>query len=126
MDHQRWNQAIRQSVYPIPTVEEILLSLRKAKVFSIFDALDGFTQIPLDEDSSFLITMQTPFGRYRWLHMPYDISSAPEEYQRRQHEVLGLNGIENVADDSLLFDCGNTDKEVEADHDCCVLALLQT
>ena len=126
LDPQRLNQAIRRSVCPIPTVEEILPSLRKAKVFSIFDALDGFTQIPLDEDSSFLATMQTPLGRYRWLRMPHGISSAPEEYQRRQHEVLEcLNGIENVADDILVFGCGDADEEAEADHDHCVLELLQ-
>ena len=78
------------------------------------------------KNSSFLTIMQAPFGRYRWLRMPYGISSAPEEYQRRQHEVLeGLNNIENVADDILVFGCGDADEEAEADHDHCVLELLQ-
>ena len=126
LDPQRLNQAIQRPLYPIPTVEEILPSLRKAKLLSVFDALDVFTQIRLDEESSFLTTMQTPFGRYRWLRMPYGICSAPEEYQRRQHEILeGLNGVENVADDILVFGCGDTDEEAEADHDRCVPALLQ-
>ena len=72
LDPQDLNRAVQRSVYPIPTVEEILPS--------IFDALDGFTQICLDDESSFLTTMQTLFGHYRWLCMPYGLSSAPEEY----------------------------------------------
>jgi len=47
-------------------------------------------------------TFWTPFGRYYWLRMPCGISSAPEEYQRRQREIIeGFNGVEVVADDLL-------------------------
>ena len=52
----------------------------------------------LDEESSYLTTFNTPFGRYRWLRMPFGISCASEEYQRRMMESLdGLEGIIVVA-----------------------------
>ncbi|UYV67153.1 hypothetical protein LAZ67_4004123, partial [Cordylochernes scorpioides] len=42
--------------------------------------------------------------RYKWLQMPFGISAAPEEFQRRLHEVIeGLEGVEVIADDILVF-----------------------
>jgi hypothetical protein len=49
----------------MPTIEEILPELAKAKVFSVADAKNGFWQVKLDEASSYLTTFWTPFGRYR-------------------------------------------------------------
>ena len=46
--------------------------------------------------------------------MPFGISSAPEEYQRRMNQALeGLEGIAIVADDILVFGEGKTDAEAE-------------
>ena len=51
--------------------------------------------------------------------MPFGISSAPEEFQRRMHTVLqGLHGVEVIADDIILvFGCGDTEEECHRDHD---------
>ena len=70
------------------TVEEVLQRLAKVKVFSVFDTKDGFHQGKLHKESSMFTTFWTPFGRYRYLRMPQGISTAPEEYQRRQNEAL--------------------------------------
>ena len=65
-------------------------------IFSCVDVYKGFTNIEFDESSSFLTTMHTPVGRYRWLRMPFGVSLEPEEYQRRQYEALeGLTGVVN-------------------------------
>lgn len=72
----------------MPTVEEVLPKLAKAKVFTVLDAKDGFHQVKLDKESSLLTTFWTPFGRYQYLRMPQGISSAPEEYQHHQNEAL--------------------------------------
>ena len=71
-------------VYHIPRTQLVLpkLSGKKFKTFSIFDALDGFTQVELDEESSYYTTMYTP-----WVQLPYGVSSAPAEFQCRIHEV---------------------------------------
>jgi len=114
------NVALKRSNYPLPTIEEILPRLAKAKVFSVLDVKDGFWQIKLDEESSYLTTFWTPFGRYCWLRMPFGISSAPEEYQRHQHELLeGLHvsGIECIIDDILVYGCGQTIEQAIEDHD---------
>lgn len=75
------NVAIKQEHFPMPTVEEIAIRLNGAKLFSVFDASNGFQQVELDEESSMLTTFNTPFGRYRWKRMPFGINSAPEVWQ---------------------------------------------
>ena len=58
--------------------------------------------------------------------MPFGISSAPEEFQRRQHEVLeNLNGVEVIADDILVYGRGETYEKALADRDKNLEALLQ-
>ena len=111
------NKAIRVPKHPIPRFEDILPQLKGAKCFSVADAMSGFTNIHLDSKSSLATTFHTPFGRYRWLRLPYGVSSGPEEYQARQQEALaGLKGICNIADDVLIYGCGETQEEAEKDH----------
>ena len=89
IDPKDLNRAITRPHYPLSTLEEVATSLSKAKVFSVLDAESGFWQVPLNEASSRLTTFNTPFGRYRWLHMPFCISSAPEEFQKRMNDTFG-------------------------------------
>jgi len=110
---QTISKAILRPVYPIPTLEENLHRFYQAKIFSTFDIKDAFQTIKLTEESSKLTTMHTPWGRYRWTRLPFGISSAPEEFQRRIHDVLcGLEGVVNIAD------------EATHDHDRTVIKLL--
>jgi transposase InsO family protein len=125
---QTINRAIVVPKYTIPTLHEILpqLSAKKYKCFTIMDALDGFTQVSLDQPSSLMTTMHTPWGRYRWLRLPYGVSSSPEEFQKRMHEALdGLNGIANIADDIMIYGLGDSPSEAELDHDNKLIALMQ-
>jgi hypothetical protein len=126
IDPSDLNPALLRPNYQTPTIEDILPKLSKAKVFSVLDAKDGFWQVELDEESSLLTTFWTPKGRYRWCRMPFGISTAPEEFQRRLHETLdGVHGIEVIADDILITGSGNTQQEAENDHDRNLRALLE-
>ena len=53
--------------------------------------------------------MHTPWGRYRWTRLPFGISSAPEEFQHRIHDILcGLEGVVNIADDIIVIGRGTS------------------
>ena len=107
LDPRDLNRGIRRSHYPLPTIEEVSTRLSRARVFSVLDATCGFWQVRLDEKSSYLTSMNTPFGRYRWLRMPFGLNSAPEVW--RMHELVeGLTGVEVIADDFLICGFGDT------------------
>ena len=102
----------------MPTLEEILPKLNGAKVFTTLDAKDGFYQIGLDEESSKLTTFWTPFGRYRYLRLPFGISVAPEEFECKLQEKLSdLEGTHVLRDDILVVGYGDTVEEAEKNHD---------
>lgn len=125
LDPKFLNKALRRSHYIMPTLEDVLYKLPKARLFTLVDARDAFLQCKLDTESSFMTTFWTPWGRKRWLKLPFGVSVAPEVYQRKQHELLaGLEGIEPIADDILVVGCGDTDEKAESDHDTKLLALL--
>ena len=78
----------------------------------------------LDEASSYLTTFGTPFGRYRWLKLPFGMN-APEYFQHRLDQAIeGLPGVRTVADDILITGEGDTLQEAVKDHDKNLLALL--
>ena len=92
----------------------------------MLDAKNGFWHVSFGEESSYATTFGTPWGRYRWLRMPFGISPAPEEFQRRLDQALaGLNGCKGIAVDMLVFGCGANDDEAVKDHDENLIALLQ-
>ena len=89
--------------YPIPTVEEIVVKIPDATVFTVLDAKSGYLQMKLDYESSLLTTMNTPIGRYRWLKLHFGIKSAPEMYQRAMDEMLeGTDHAYTIMDDILV------------------------
>ena len=126
LDPQDLNKAIQREHYPLPTIEDIATRLHGAKVFTVLDVSKGFWHIELDEPSSLLTTFNTPFGRYRWKRMPFGISSAPEVFQRRMHELIeGLQGVEVVADDFVTVGFGETVNAATHSHDRNLTAFLQ-
>ena len=126
LDPNKLNTAIQRNHYPTPTLDDVAPRLAKARVFSVMDAKDGFLQVELDEESSYLTTFWTPFGRFRWLRMPFGIKSAPEEFQRRLDCCLeGLNNVAVIADDILIYGTGDTHEEAVSSHDDAMRALLK-
>ena len=87
----------------MPTFEELLQEPNKARIFSSFDAKDGFYQVGLDQECSKLTTFWTPLGRHCHLRMPFGISLAPEVFESRLQKCLAdLLGVKVIRDVLLL------------------------
>jgi len=107
-------------------LEEILLRLAKAKVFSTLDAKDGFYQIGLDEESSMKTAFWARFEPYRYLKMPFRVSLASEELACKLHEKLDdLPDAVVLRDGVLVMGYGETQGEAINDHDSNLMKLLQ-
>ncbi|KAF0024606.1 hypothetical protein F2P81_023408 [Scophthalmus maximus] len=118
IDPRPLNKALKCSHFPLPTIEDILPDLSKAKVFTVCDVKSGFWHVKLEEVSSYLTTFSPPFGRYQWLRMPMGISTAPEIFQRKLTQALDhLPCLYIIADDVLITGEGETQEAAERDHD---------
>ena len=65
IDPKPLNKALKRSHYPLPVIDDILPELSQAKVFSVGDVKNGFWNVELHNESSYLTTFGTPFGRFR-------------------------------------------------------------
>lgn len=110
MDPRAINRAVKREHFQLPCREEIEGDLAHAKYFSRLDANSGFHQIPLDKKTSEICTFSSPFGRYRYLRLPFGIASAPEVFQRTMSQIFDdLPGTRVYIDDVLVW--GSTQKE---------------
>ena len=104
LDPKELNKSIRREHYELPTADEISAKLAGAKYFSVLDASSSFWQIKLDLASSKLVTFNSCFGRYRFIRLPFGISSASEVFQKALAQILeGLDGVCNSMDDILVY-----------------------
>ena len=126
IDPKTLNKALKRNRYPVPLLDDLLAHLTNAKVFSVVHAKNGFWHVQLDDESTMLTTFGTPWGRHRWTRMPFGISPAPEEFQRRlDNAYQGLKGVMPIFDDTLVYGFGNTEREAMDNHDRKLKALLQ-
>ena len=69
---------IKREHHPIPSLEEITPKLAGAKLLSKPDTHNGYRNVKLEEESSYLTTFNTPFGRYRFLRMLFGLQMSQD------------------------------------------------
>ena len=75
-----------------------------AKFFAKMDAVNGYFQIALDEESSMKTTFLLPSGRYRYLRIPQGLNASSDEWCRRSDTVIdGLPWAKKIVDDILVW-----------------------
>ena len=126
LDPQCLNKALKREHFRLPVLDDILPELSNAKLFSTLDVKNAYWHVVLDDESSKLTTFSTPFGRYRWLRMPFGCNVSSEIFQTRLQQSLdGLDGVYCVADDIMITGNGSTEEEAKLDHDVKLKCLLE-
>ena len=103
IDPRDLNKALKRPHHPMRTVEDVASRMPNARVFSTLDARSGFWQIKLDYESSLLTTFSTPFGRYRFLCLPFGTTSASGVFQRAMEELFAGYPCAIIEDDLLVW-----------------------
>ncbi|CAB0016247.1 unnamed protein product [Nesidiocoris tenuis] len=120
VDLSQLNRSVKRQYHPIPKIELSLAEVNGAKYFSKLDANHGFWQLNLAKESQDYTTFITPFGRFKFRKLPFGITSAPEEYQKRISMILeGSKNCLSHLDDILIW--GNSKEE----HDQCLREVLE-
>ena len=125
IDPRPLNEVLKRELYELPVLDDVLPELAEAKVFSKLDLTAGYLHCILDDKSSLLTTMITPFGRFRWKRLPFGLSVSSEIFQKKL--TLALEKLKNVvciADDIVVYGKGKTMEEAKNDHDSCLQGLL--
>ena len=103
IDPKPLNKYIKREHFSIPRPNDILGRLARKKIFTVIDLKDGFWQLKLNKTSSDLCTFNTPIGRYKFCRFPFGLSSAPELFQRKMHEIFGdIDGVDIYFDDLII------------------------
>lgn len=123
LDPRDLNKSVLREHYPMKTVEEVAAKVSTAKMYSVLDASNGYWQIKLSKDSQKYTTFNTPFGRYKYLRLPFGISSSSEVFQRTVSQILeNIEGCEVIADDILIW---GKDKQEHNERLCTVLERIR-
>jgi transposase InsO family protein len=98
------NQAVQRERHITPTIDDIIVDLNGATVFSKLDLNAGYHQIELAPESRYITTFTTHVGLRRYKRLIFGISSASEIFQDTLRDCLeGLEGVKNISDDILVY-----------------------
>jgi hypothetical protein len=99
LDLVHLNKYVERPTHPFPTPRDIVAQIPcTSTCFAVFDACNGYWQIPLDEALKALTTFITEFGRYRYLRAPMGLvssgtSSVPERIRHYQAFLACINSL---------------------------------
>ena len=103
-DFRALNKALKRKVYPLPRINDLLKRRSGYKYLTKLDISMQYYTFELDEESSQLCTIATPFGLYRYQRLPMGVTVAPDIAQEIMETVLdGIEGIEVYIDDIAIF-----------------------
>ena len=115
------NKAIERNQWYSRMIDDILPELANSKYKTLKDATSGYWHVLLDLASSPMTTFNTPWGKFRWLCLPFGLKIASDVFQERLDRVLRLlEGVHGITDDIL------THGTTEIEHDGRLLTLLKT
>lgn len=121
VDMRRANAAIRRENHPIPTFDDFLCRLSKAKWFSRLDIKEAFHQVELAKNCRHITTFISHRGMFRYKRLMFGVSSAPEAFQKIIEQIcIKCKNVFIFMDDILVVG------ETEEVHDQALKELLDT
>ena len=119
VDMRAANQAIERERHPVPTVEDLIVDLNGATVFSKIDVNQGYRQLELEENCQSINTFTTCVGLFCYKLLSFGVNSAAEIFQKSIEVLQGIEGVRNISNDIIVFGKSQTD------HDNALQAVLQ-
>lgn len=85
---------IFRDMYPLPRIDDILVSFSGGKVFCVFDLMSAFKQLEPSEASKQLLTVNSHRELFITYRLPFGMASAPAIFQSVKDAILGkIEGV---------------------------------
>ena len=92
------------SIHPLPKIDEMHAKLKGTKVFSTIDLRNRYHHITLGKSSKAKTAFMTPFGKNKFIMVPFGLAQAPAYFQLLMNKVLhGLDFAMTYLDDIIIF-----------------------
>ena len=88
LDQTDLNPYIVRPVCSARTLDEIIVLLKDAVHFTVFDSTKGFFHVPLDEASKMLTALLTPVGIYIYDVLAMGLSNATDTFESIIWQIL--------------------------------------
>ena len=119
LDPHDLNEAICHDHHKTPTVEEVAHEFAHSHYLTKLDAHHRYWTFVLDQESSLLTTLNSPFGRYCFLHPPFGFVYSRDIFQKKMDQILEkCQGCIRITDDITVYGC------TKAEHDACLQNLM--
>ncbi|XP_065224370.1 uncharacterized protein K02A2.6-like [Planococcus citri] len=82
------NKVLKDAHFPINKIDKTLHKLRNAKYFCRLDLFKAYLHLMVDDESSEIQTITTPFGTFKVNRLSFGIKTAPAEFNRFLHRIL--------------------------------------
>ena len=103
LDPRDVNKVIKRDHYKIPTIEEITHQLAGSKKFAKVNGTLSYLCIVLSYESSLLTTFNTPWGKYRFIHLSWGLTCAQNIFKWMMDQILEhCEGAIGITDDIII------------------------
>ncbi len=88
LDYRKLNAVVIPDEFPLPKQDDIMQALSGSQWLTTLDALSGFTQLIVHEDSREKLAFRCHRGLWQFTRMPFGYRNGPSVFQRVMQNIL--------------------------------------
>ena len=105
-DFRKLNEQLQRQIYPLPRIMDVLRRRKGYKYFTKLDLSMQYFTFELDEESSNLCTIVTPFGKFKYNRLPMGVCQSSDIAQETMENIFSdllQDSVEIYIDDIGIF-----------------------